>query len=118
MLHRDLVHDLDSKPFQGDNFAWMVGEQANGMKAEVGEDLGADAVLVLKLPLPVLAGVVHKFAAVREHTSGAVFPLNAEAGAGFVKVDQHAAAAFGNSAKRAPYEPAAIAAQGPEHIAV
>jgi hypothetical protein len=51
--HRDLFHNLDPVCLQADYFAGMVGQQADGVQPEVGEDLGAQAAFVLELSLAV-----------------------------------------------------------------
>ena len=43
----DLVGDGDAVAFEGDDFFGMVGEDADVAKAEVDEDLGADAGFML-----------------------------------------------------------------------
>jgi hypothetical protein len=48
-----LFHDLDPVCFQADYFARMIGQQADGVQPEVGEDLGAQAAFVLELSLAV-----------------------------------------------------------------
>ena len=40
----DLLDDLESVTFEANNFFRVVGEEADGFEAEVGEDLGTQAV--------------------------------------------------------------------------
>ena len=54
MLNRNLFHNFDVETFQGDDLARMVCEQAYFSQAQVGENLGADSVLVLELTLACL----------------------------------------------------------------
>ena len=46
--HRDLLHDADVESLEGHHSARAVRQQADGPQAQVGEDLGANAVLVLR----------------------------------------------------------------------
>ena len=48
-LNRDLFGDLNSVSIQADDLAGMVGEQANGVQSEIGENLRAQTALVLRL---------------------------------------------------------------------
>src|ERR1039458_4621525 len=97
----------------------MVGQKSDGVEAEIGENLGADAVLVLQLALAGVAGVVHEIAAVGDHAGVAVgVLLNAEAGTGFVQVDQNAGACVGDLAQGAVDKAAAIAIGRAEDVAV
>ena len=69
----------------------MVGQQPDGVQSQVGEDLGADAVLVLELPLAGFALVVHEFAAVGyQPRLAAGIALDAETGTALMQVNQHA----------------------------
>src|SRR5260370_2979716 len=43
----DLVGDADAVAFEGDDFFWMIGEDANILEAEVDQDLRADTAFVL-----------------------------------------------------------------------
>ena len=69
--YRDLFHDLDAKPFQRHDLARMVGQQADGVQAQIGKNLRADAAFVLQLLLAGGARVMHEIALVRDHTVGA-----------------------------------------------
>ena len=102
MPDRHLLHDLDAEAFQRDNLARVIGQQANGVEAEIGKNLRADAVLVLKLPLAGFAPVVHELAGMRQHARPAIGRiLGAEARPGFVQIDQHAVAFEGDGLERA-----------------
>src|ERR1017187_1215057 len=67
--YRNLLHHLDAETFQGHDLPRMIGQQADGVQPQVGENLRADAVLVLQLPLAVLTLVVHEVAPMAEHRS-------------------------------------------------
>ena len=51
-LNRHALGDPDAERIETDYFARAVREQANGAQAQVGEDLRADAGLVLKSRWP------------------------------------------------------------------
>src|SRR6516165_2538414 len=91
----------------------MIGEQADGMEAEIGEYLGAQAVLVLELALAVLTLEVHEIAAVADHLP----VLDAEAGTGLVQVDEHALSLLGDGAQRILHQLAALALARAENVA-
>jgi len=94
-----LVYYFDAEGFEGYYFAGVIGEETDGVEAEVGQDLGADAVLVLEEALAGFALVMHEVAAVGRHARLAVGGLlDTEAGAGFVEVDQDAKAFLGDGA--------------------
>ncbi len=44
---RDLLDDLDAEAFEAGDFARMIGQQADALEVQVGEDLGADADFAL-----------------------------------------------------------------------
>ena len=46
-----LVGDLQSVAFEGDHLAWVIGQNAQRGEAEVGQNLRADAALVLQKTL-------------------------------------------------------------------
>ena len=97
----------------------MVRQQPDGMQPQVAQNLRADAVLVLQLPLPGLTLVVHELAAVRHQARFAPrLPLDAEARTGFVQVNQHAAALLRDRPQRIAHQPAALAVVRSEHVAV
>ena len=52
-LHGNLLDNFDAVSFQANHFAGMVGEEPDGVQSEIGEDLGAEAALVLELALAV-----------------------------------------------------------------
>jgi len=62
------------------------------VEAEVGQDLGADAVFVLQEALALRALVMAELAIVGNQAGGlAVIQRQPESGAAFVQVNQHAA---------------------------
>src|SRR5580704_7802010 len=77
----DLLGDLDAVRVQADDLAGVVGQQANGVQAEIGKDLGPQSALMLQLGL-----------AIRSAIGGVV----ANAGAGLMQVDQNASALLGD----------------------
>src|ERR1035437_3159534 len=88
--HRNLVHHLDAEAFERHDLPGMVGQQADGVQSQVGEDLRADAVLVLQLPLAIRTLVVHEVAPMAKHLRRArAIAVDAETGAGLVQVNQH-----------------------------
>ena len=52
-----MFDDLDAEAFQGDDPAWMIGQQANRVQAEVGKNLRADTYFVLRGRLGQIAVV-------------------------------------------------------------
>jgi len=81
-LHPPHLFDyLNSEAFQGDDAAGMVGEEADGVEAEVGQDLGADAVFVLQEALALRALVMAELAIVGNQAGGlAVIQRQPESG--------------------------------------
>ena len=45
--NRDLVHHFDAKALQRHNLARMIGQQADGVQTQVGENLRSQTVFVL-----------------------------------------------------------------------
>src|SRR5438552_11192061 len=52
LQERNLVHDFDPKPFHRHNLAGVVRQQPDRVQSEIGQDLRADAALVLRLARP------------------------------------------------------------------
>src|SRR5580704_10436889 len=73
-LDRDLFGDLDAVSIQADDLAGVVGEQADGVQTEIGENLRAQAAFMLGLLLAVGCAIGH---------------VVAESWAGLVQVDQN-----------------------------
>ena len=118
LSYRFLPHNLDAEAFERHDSARVIGEQADGMQAQVREDLRADAVLVLHAPLAGFAAVGGGIAAVGgDARLAARPPLDAEPGPGFVEVDQHARAFAGDGSQRIVDQPPAAAGGGVEHVA-
>jgi hypothetical protein len=109
-----LVDDFDAEGFEGDELAGVVGEEADAVETEIGEDLGADADFVLELALPFGSGVVEELA-----TMGDEAPvLDGDAESGFVEVDEDAGAFAGDAAEGFANHDAALALGGGEGIAI
>ena len=49
--NRHLLHDLDAEAFQRDNLARVIGQQADGVEAEVGENLRSQAYFPVRFTL-------------------------------------------------------------------
>jgi len=49
--YRNLVGDLDVEALEGGDAAGMIRQQADAAQVEVGQDLGADADIALRLAL-------------------------------------------------------------------
>ena len=102
-LNRDLFGDLDSVGVQADDFARMVGEQANGVQAEIGENLRAQAAFVLRL-----------FLAVGRSIGGMI----AKTRSSLMQVHQHARSFLGDALHGAANQQMAFAIGGSEDIAI
>jgi len=55
---RHLLHDLDSKRVEADDFSRVVGQQPNRSEAEVGENLRADSGFMLRRCVPFAGHIV------------------------------------------------------------
>jgi hypothetical protein len=53
-LHWNLLDDFYAEAFERSYFFWTVGQQANAMQIEVGQNLRAYAHFALRLPLIVI----------------------------------------------------------------
>jgi hypothetical protein len=99
----DLVGYADAVTFQGYYFFRVIGEDADVFEAEVDQDLGSYAALVLDHTLA--GGFAVELAAFVEmdlgQCAGLVRRFNAEAAAGVVKIEENAAVFFGDGAERA-----------------
>src|SRR5271154_585431 len=76
-LNRDLFGDLDAVGVQADDFARMVGQQADGVEAQIRENLRAQSAFMLGLLLAV---------------GCAVSRVVSKSRAALMQVDQHARA--------------------------
>ena len=95
---RDLVGDSDAVAFEGDDFFRVIGEDANVPKAEVDQDLRADAAFVLDHALA--RGLAIELAApvkmnLRKR-SGLLSGIHRKATTGMVQVEKDAAVFLGN----------------------
>lgn len=88
----------------------MIGEEADAAEAEVGEDLGADAGLVLSGLVRVSGGEAGEVGAVGEDARA----VEAESGAGVMQVDEDAGAGLGDGGERVLEARAAMAGAGSE----
>src|SRR5579859_5488987 len=116
---RNLVGDGDAVAFESNDFFGMVGQDADVAEAEVDEDLGADAGFVLDQALT--GGLAVELAAgvhvnLRE-LAGFVGLIDAEAAAGVMEIEKHAAIFFSDGFEGAVDEISAIAGCGAEDVA-
>src|ERR1051325_3446333 len=97
----------------------MVREQPDRMESQVAQNLGADPVLVLQLPLAGLALVVHEVPPVRHDAGlGQRVALDPEPRSGLMEVNQDAPALLRDRPQRVAQEAAAFARPGAENVAV
>ena len=117
---RDLVGDGQAVAFERDDFSRVIGEHAQVLEAEIDQDLRADAAFVLQEALPrdihvELAARVIQDA--RQRARSGRGGVDAEASAGVVQVDEHAAILPDDGFERALDDFVAIAFGGRENIA-
>jgi len=115
---RHLVGDADAVTFEGDDFFRVIGEDANVPEAEVDENLGAYAALVLDHALArglaiELAALVKMNLRERSWLFGGV---HGEAAASVMQVEKDAAIFLGDGFQRTRDEFGAIARGRTENI--
>ena len=116
---RDLVGNGDAVAFEGDDFFWVVGEDANVSKAEVDQDLRANAAFVLDHALA--SGLAIELAALMKmnlrQRAWFVGGIDGEAASRVMEVKEHAAVFFGDGFERKRNEFAAIAGGRAKNVA-
>ncbi len=115
---RHLVGDADAVAFEGDDFFWVIGEDANVFEAEVNQDLRADSAFVLDHALPRKLAI--ELAALVEmnlwENAGFLGGFNTEAASGVMKVEKDAAIFLGDGFQRARDKLRAVASRGTENV--
>ena len=109
---RDLVGDFQAVALEGDDFAGMVGEDADAAQAEVDQNLRADAAFALHQTLA--SQIVVEFFALVESDArelGAVrfARIDLKSAAGVMQINEDAAVGLGDGCERAVDYGAAIA---------
>ena len=114
----DGVDDFDAEPFEPDDFAGVIGEEADGVEVEIGEDLGSDACIVLEHALALSLGGEERIAAMREDARFAIVFLHAHARSGLVEIDEDARAGCADLLHGALQDLMAVAVEGAKDIAI
>ena len=115
----DLIGNGDAVAFEGNDFLWVVRENANAFEAEVNQDLCADATFVLHHALA--GGLAIELAALMKmnlrQRAGLFRSVDGKPAAGVMEIEEHAATFLGDGFKRQRNELPAIAGGGTKHVA-
>lgn len=101
LTYGDFFDDLDAEAFESYDAAGVVRQEADGVEAEIRQDLGSESDFVLERRLWHVAVVAEDVAV-----------GGAESLAGGVEVDERANAFFSDAAKRSANEVLAVAGGG------
>jgi len=113
----DLFGNLDVEALQGWDVRWRVREQADFVDTQVSQDLATQADLAQRSLVAVVVMLAGARFAVQDDTVGRYGPVDVEAAAGVVQVDERASALLGDGFERTLHDAVAIAECGAEDVA-
>ena len=95
----DLLDDFYAETLQRRDVGAVVGEQPDFVDAEVGENLAAESDLAEDALVAVVGAFDSAAVAVEAETAGLDGAVDAKSALGVVKIDERAAAGFGDRAE-------------------